>query len=130
MAPRLLLLFNHHLTREQQEDAYRSLQIGGIVQPAASIQLMWSQIPADMSSINEYLQPIRDWLSSTAAGGDYVLIQGDFGACYLMARFAFERGLIPLYSTTRRQAVEERQSNGCVKLVHHFQHQRFRRYGL
>jgi len=129
MAPHLLLLFNHSLTREQEEDAFASLKIAEIVQPAAAIKDMWSQIPPDLSAIEDYLQPIRDWLSAEAARGDYVLIQGDFGACFLMARFAIEQGLIPVYSTTRREAVEERQPNGAVKLTHHFQHRLFRKYG-
>ena len=61
--------------------------------------------------------------------GDYALIQGDFGACYIMVNFAFEQGLIPIYSTTVREAIEEPKDDGSVKLVHQFNHQIFRRYG-
>jgi hypothetical protein len=56
--------------------------------------------------------------------------QGDFGATYLMVRFALEQGLIPIYATTRRKAREESQADGAVKLTHHFQHQTFRKYGV
>jgi len=60
---------------------------------------------------------------------DYVLIQGDFGACYIIVNFAFEIGLIPIYSTTRRAAVEKHENDGSVKLIHQFNHQMFRKYG-
>jgi hypothetical protein len=45
-----------------------------------------------------------------------------------MVNFAFEIGLIPVYSTTAREAVEE-YDDGTIKLVHHFRHQIFRKYG-
>jgi hypothetical protein len=129
MAPRLYLLFNHRLTAEQQQDAHASLQVTEIVQPPAAIQDLWRQIPADLAAIDAYLRPVREWLAAAASKGDYVLIQGDFGACFLMARFAIEMGFIPIYSTTRRQAVEQSRPDGTVKLLHHFRHRRFRTYG-
>lgn len=42
----------------------------------------------------------------------------------------FEKGFVPVYSTTRREAVEEQQSDGAVRLVHNFKHQSFRKYGV
>lgn len=129
MAPRLYLLFNHRLTAEQEADARTSLKIAEIVLPTAAIQDLWRQIPADLEALDDYLRPVREWLAAAASKGDYVLIQGDFGACFLMARFAIDRGLIPIYSTTRRQAVEQTRPDGTVRLVHHFRHRRFRIYG-
>jgi hypothetical protein len=58
-----------------------------------------------------------------------VLIQGDFGATFLMVNFAFEKGLIPIHSTTEREATEELQPDGSVRLSHRFLHKRFRKYG-
>lgn len=129
MPPHLYLLFNHRLTADQEQDAYTSLGVDQIIHPTAAIKDLWRQIPADLSAVTGYLRPIREWLAAVAAKGDYVLIQGDFGACFIMALFAFERGLIPIYSTTRREAVEQVQPGGAVKLVHHFRHRRFRKYG-
>lgn len=76
---------------------------------------------------------VRDfiaWLAMTAHQGDYALVQGDFGATYLAVRFAFKQGLIPVYSTTQRQAEEEHLPDGSVRLVHRFEHCMFRRYGV
>ena len=47
-----------------------------------------------------------------------------------MVNFAFKIGLVPIYSTTRREAVEEHNDDETVKLVHHFQHRIFRKYGV
>ena len=47
----------------------------------------------------------------------------------IIVGFATEIGLIPIYSTTRREALEEHGEAGSVKMTHRFEHQRFRRYG-
>jgi hypothetical protein len=38
--------------------------------------------------------------------------------------------LAPIYSTADREAVEELQDDGAVRLVHHFRHRLFWRYGV
>jgi hypothetical protein len=83
-----------------------------------------------MPAISDYLKPVMQWLEENAAKSDYVLIHGDFGACFILVDFAFKKGLIPIYSTTHREAVEEQNPDGSVKIVHRFQHQIFRRYGV
>ena len=72
---------------------------------------------------------MRECLAANAKEKDFVLIQGDFGACYLMVNFALESGLVPVYSTTRREAVEEYGENGSIRITHHFRHVMFREYG-
>ena len=128
--PTLFLLFNHQFTAEQEADARVSLGVERIVSLPPDLQELWSQIPADLPELWGYLEPLRAWLADQAEGGDFVLIQGDFGACRLMVDFSLAQGLIPVYSTTEREAVEEHQADGSVKLVHHFRHRIFRRYGV
>jgi hypothetical protein len=103
--------------------------MGGITQLPEPLQPVWNSVTPELEKIEDYLEPIRAWIAATAQAGDYILIQGDFGATYLMVKFAFERGLIPVYSTTKRVAYEEHESDGRVRLVHNFRHVRFRRYG-
>jgi len=124
----LFLIFNHKLTPEQENDAKVSLQINRIAEMPSHLKELWQQIPSDLSEINDYLTPFRDWLHAESVENDYALIQGDFGACFLMVNFAFEIGLIPIYATTRREVVEERLTDGNIKLTHQFRHQRFRKY--
>ena len=126
----LFLIFNHEITPVQENDARSSLGIGQIRCLPPDLKELWRQIPPDLTEISSYLEPIKNRLARQAAESDYVLIQGDFGACYIMVQFAFEKGFVPVYSTTRREAVEEQQSDGAVRLVHNFKHQSYRKYGV
>ncbi len=129
MAPALFLIFNHQLTPDQALDARIALGVGAIVEPPSDLQQLWSDIPPELEELSGYVAPIGNWLAEQATSGDYVLVQGDFGACCLVVTYALERGLVPIYSTTRRKMSEERLPDGTIRMVHHFQHVRFRRYG-
>ncbi|MCD6273904.1 MAG: hypothetical protein J7K30_13940 [Deltaproteobacteria bacterium] len=130
MSHSLYLIFNHKITCKQEQDARESLGVDKIIELPPALDTIWRQIPPDLGLIKNYLKPVKDWLASHARKNDYLLIQGDFGACYIMANFAFKIGLIPIYSTTRREAVEEHDDDGTVKLTHHFRHRIFRKYGV
>jgi len=130
MAAALYLLFNHELTSLQKKEALTSLRVERIQDPPSDIKALWRNIPPDITQIDSYLQPIKDWLGTHSTEGDLALIQGDFGACFLIVNFALERGLIPMYSTTARKAVEEYGEDGSVKITHNFRHRIFRRYGV
>jgi len=125
----LFLIFNHRITTLQEEDARRSLRVERIIDPPEALKAMWRQVPADLEEIDGDLAPIRASLKTHTARGDYVLIQGDFGACFIMVNFALKQGLIPIYSTTEREAGEEHGANGTVTITHQFRHRIFRQYG-
>lgn len=129
MAPVLYLLFNHELTSVQEEDARKILKVERIADPPEDLKAMWRQIPPDLEKIAGYLAPVMTWLKAVAKKGDYLLVQGDFGACYIVVSFAFNQGLVPVYSTTVREALEEHRGDGTVKIMHRFRHRTFRRYG-
>ncbi len=124
----LFLIFNHKLTPEQESDAIISLGIKRIIEMPANLKELWEQIPPHLPEIQEYLKPVKDWLVSESEKGDYVLIQGDFGASFIMVNAAFENRLIPVYATTKRESAEERQPDGSVKMIRQFKHQMFRKY--
>ncbi len=126
---RLFLLFNHAVTEPQRRDAETCLDVTAFVPLPKDLQNLWSQVPPDENGLFEYLAPVRRWLKSQSKPGDFVLIQGDFGAVYLMVRFALDNGLSPIYSATVRTAHEEPQPDGSIRLTHYFSHQRFRFYG-
>lgn len=128
-SPDLFLLLNHQFTPEQEEDAKVGLQVAYVRRPPSEIQALWGRVPPDLEEIACFLEPFKEWLRREAAPGDLVLIQGDFGACYLMVCFAFDAGLVPVYATTEREATEELLEDGTIRLVHTFRHRRFRRYG-
>ncbi len=129
MTTSLFLLFNHQLTQDQKDDARDSLGAERIIEMPSELGNIWGQIPPDLPEFGDHLKAIKDWLGSEAAKGDHALIQGDFGACYIMVNFAFEKGLIPVYSTTKRETVEEIGADGSVTVTRQFKHQIFRKYG-
>ena len=129
MAHCLFLIFNHTFTPEQAEGARQSLGVETIVTMPDAVRDVWGNVPPDRPTIADHLEPVRRWLADQSRPRDYVLVQGDFGACYLMVRFAFDADLIPIYATTRREADETVQPDGSVTLTHRFRHVAFRRYG-
>jgi len=128
-APQFFLIFNHRFTAAQEATARDSLGVSRIVPLSADLQKLWSQIPPELDRLQAYLQPLQQWLAAQARPGDYALIQGDFGATFLMVRFALEQGLTPVYATTSRQVTEETHPDGTVTVTRNFRHQIFRRYG-
>lgn len=126
--PKLYLLFNHTLTPKQEEDAKASLGITQFVSlPDASKQI-WGNVPSDLESLAEYLQPIKEFLLHSSEKGDCVLVQGDFGATFHITNWAIQNDLIPLYATTERKSIEEIQAGGTIKKTAIFEHKRFRHY--
>ncbi len=127
--PTLFLLFSHTLTQEQIVDARQTL---GVTEFAAleTLQARWSDVPPDLENITEHLRPIFVWLTEQTHPGDYVLIQGDFGAVCATVHFALARDLIPIYATTERQVTEIPLPDGTVQIQRIFRHVRYRRYHL
>ena len=128
--PDLYLIFNHKITRLQENDARRSLGVERIVDLPLDLKEIWCNMPPELVEISKHLESVKQWLASKAKANDFVLIQGDFGACFLMVNFALERGLVPVYSTTKREATEEYGEDGSIRMTHRFEHQMFRRYEI
>jgi len=125
----LLLLFNHTITAEQEIQAREQLHVERIIAPPEEIRTIWDNLPPETEQLQPVLAPVLNWLDQAATAGDYILVQGDFGACYLVVRYCFEQGYVPLYATTKRKAVEHHLDNNQVELTHTFEHVIFRKYG-
>lgn len=128
MTKSLFLIFNHQLTEAQEADARTSLDIRRFVELPSDLRALWCQVPAGLPRISDYLAPLKEWLVSQAGPGDYALIQGDFGGCFIMVCHAFENGVIPVYATTERASVEEHEADGSVRVTRQFRHRIFRPY--
>ncbi|MEA3468997.1 MAG: CRISPR-associated protein Csx20 [Thermodesulfobacteriota bacterium] len=127
--PDLFLLFSHSITLAQEEQARQDLGVEQIVSPPDSIRLLWAALPPDLPALQPCLEPVISWLDSDSREGDYVLIHGDFGACYLLVQHCLDTNRVPIYSTTERQAVETNLDDGTIRLTHTFCHVRYRAYG-
>lgn len=126
----LFTLFNHTFTGDQEKDAYRSLGVQNIVSPPPAIQACWVKIPPDLADITGHLEPVLEWLRTIPNPGDYILTQGDSGATFMIVNECFTLGLIPVYSTTLRNAKEQPGENGQIDIIHRFSHVCFRGYKL
>ena len=127
--PDFLVLFNHTLTDDQGLDARDLLGVDEFVFPPLSISALWHAIPPGINELHPVLTPVFRWLDDTGKAGDYLLVQGDFGATCMVVEYARGAGLVPVYAATERRACEQRREDGTVETVHEFRHVRFREYG-
>jgi len=124
----LALLFSHNLTNDQKEDIEENLKVNTLYNLPDNLQKLWSQVPTHQDlDFNEYLEEIKTFLSTSLVEGDYVLIQGDFGATYHMVNFAKEEGFVAIASVNKRVS-KEKIENGIVKKYSEFKHECFREY--
>jgi hypothetical protein len=122
---KMYLLFSHKLTDEQIEDA-KKLGVDEFVYLPDDLQRKFSNVPPELESIKEYAKDLEKFLEN-AKRGDYVLIQGDFGLTCRLVSFSKNKGLIPVYATTKRISKEIKKDGKVVK-ISEFMHIRFRRY--
>lgn len=126
MPKSIFLLFSHKLTSEQI-DQLKEKGIERFFYLPDALQKIWSNVPAEGIVLSEYLKPLIGWLSENSQEGDFVLIQGDFGATFYMVDFCFDVGLIPVYATTKR-SVREKIVDGSIVKISEFKHVEFRKY--
>jgi len=123
---KMYLFFSHTLTDDQINDAIKNLNIEEFIYLNDKLQKKWSSVPPELESIKEYAKDFEKFLEN-AKKGDYVLIQGDFGlTCYLV-NFSKNRGLIPVYATTKRISKDMKKDGKIIK-VSEFKHIKFRKY--
>lgn len=126
--PTLHLLFSHTLTEEQKKDAQKNLGIETFVSLPDELQKQFSAVPPDLKNLKAYLKPFKKWIAKKVKKGDYLLIQGDFGVTYKLVRFAKKQNAIPVYATTERKSVDEKQADGSIVTKRVFKHCLFRKY--
>jgi len=124
---KLFLLFSHTLTPTQEQDAKESMGIEGFVKLPDELQKLWSNIPPHLTTLDEYLEPLKSYILESASKEDVFLIQGDFGGCYTMVNFVKSHGMEAVHSTTTRDVVEK-TVNGKVEKFSRFEHVIFRLY--
>ncbi len=124
---KMILLFSHKLTPEQITDAKSSFGVEEFLLLDDDLQNIWSNVPADLEDVVEYLQPVRDFLIENMNEDDVVLVQGDFGATCAIASFVKSLSGVTVYATTKRNVVEK-ESDGKIVKTSIFEHVRFRKF--
>ena len=124
---KMILLFSHKLTPEQITDAKSSFGVEEFLLLDDDLQNIWSNVPADLEDVVEYLQPVRDFLIENMNEDDVALVQGDFGATCAIASFVKSLSGVAVYATTKRNVVEK-ESDGKIVKTSIFEHVRFRKF--
>lgn len=130
MSRTLVVLLSHDLTPAQIEAARTELGVdhGRIVLLPAHLRAQWMNVPPDGELGAALLVPIITWVTESTQPGDAVLVQGEPGMQTAIVRAAQRAGRVAVYSTTRRESVEEVATDGSVRKVSRFAHVRFREY--
>lgn len=129
--PTLHLILSHSLTPEQKADARQNWGIDQFQVLPPDLQALWSNVPPTLEELTPYFAPLLEWISEHLTWKDYLLVQGDFGAVFLVVEYcrAFNYGT-PLYATTLRQTQESLNEDGSVRIERVFKHVRYREYGI
>lgn len=123
----MLLILSHPMTVKQRKDAEESLKVTKFVALPEHLAFLWSDVPPDLDDLEEYLESIKQWVVENGKPGDYALVQGDFGATTALVNHCRAHGIVPVYATTRRKAVE-RVNGEKIIIEREFEHVRFRIY--
>jgi len=124
---RMFLLFSHKLTEAQRRDAIDSHRVDKIVYLPDKLQKNWSQVDS-VEEQWERLEEIWNFVKKKGKRGDYVLIQGEWGWVYHSVNYFKGEGMIPLYSSTKREVVEIVHDNTRVEKQSLFEHARYKSY--
>lgn len=124
---KMFLLFSHKLNSLQKEDAEKTYDIKEFIYLPDCLQKIWTTIDPTLDDLEKVLEPIKLFLKKNSNSEDFVLIQGDFGACYSLVTYCDILNLIPVYATTRRVSVDKTEGEKTIK-TSIFQHVKYRRY--
>ena len=123
----LIVLMSHNMTENQKEDAYKTLKVKDILESNQDIKNIWSNIEPKSSLDLSRLDLVIDWIKKNSRKGDYILVQGEFGATFYIVDYCFKSNLIPIYATSKRQVIEEIQGDKIIT-NRTFKHEGFRKY--
>lgn len=119
---KLILLFSHELTGQQEIDARANLKCDEILYMPKKLKEKWQNL-----GIERDLEEFKNFLAEVTKKEDYVLVQGEWGATYDMVNYCKENNLIPIYSSTKRE-VEERKDGETILKISKFVHRGFVKY--
>lgn len=123
----MLLIFSHQLTEKQKEEAKEKFSISQFIELDSKLLDKWANIPPDLEDLTEYIKDILEWIDEKSQIGDYVLVQGDYGATNFVVDYCKSKGLIPVYATTKRKVTEQKLGE-VIRSSREFEHVMFRRY--
>ena len=128
MTRNFIVLMNHDLTQRQLSEVNTVFGLVQLVVPPDEIRTFWENISPEGELEKIDLNRVVEFLQKAACTGDFVLVQGEFGAVFYIVDYCFKKGLIPVYSTSKRNYNENKHINGSIERRHIFRHVCFRKY--
>ena len=119
-------LLNHDLTQNQILELKNRFNVESIIYPSEELSKSWSQIPAEKELDKTIIGNVINWLTA-ANKGDLLIVQGEFGATFMIVDYVLKNELVPLHAVTKRVAVEHRDGE-VVSKQYVFEHVCFRKY--
>ena len=119
-------LLNHELTQNQILELKNRFNVENIIYPPEELSRKWSQIPAEKELDKTTIGNVTNWFTA-ANKGDLLIVQGEFGATFMIVDYALKNELVPLHAVTKRVAVEHRDGE-VVSRQYVFEHVCFRKY--
>ena len=126
MERKVLLLFSHQLTENQEKELVENFKVKKIVSLSSELQEMWSNVSIK-ENYKENLEKIKKYIEENFNENDVMLVQGNWGYTYNIVKWSIEKKLIPVYSYTERN-VEEIKDGENVKKISYFKHVKFIEY--
>jgi len=126
MERKVLLLFSHQLTENQEKELVENFKVKKIVSLSSELQEMWSNVSIK-ENYKENLEKIKKYIEENFNENDVMLVQGNWGYTYNIVRWSIEKKLVPVYSYTERN-VEEIKDGENVKKISYFKHVKFIEY--
>ena len=126
MERKVLLLFSHQLTENQEKELVENFKVKKIVSLSSELQEMWSNVSIK-KNYKENLEKIKKYIEENFNENDVMLVQGNWGYTYNIVKWSIEKRLVPVYSYTERN-VEEIKDGENVKKISYFKHVKFIEY--
>ncbi len=123
-----VLVLNHAILPEQVRELEHTFGIERIENLPSELLHIWNRIKPSGALDTSALQRIIGWIADTTESGDYIVVQGEFGATYYVVSYCLDSGLIPLYATSERVYAETKNRDGSITRNHIFRHVCFRKY--
>lgn len=130
---RMFVLMSHSLTDEQKEAAKRELGIEEFVFLPKDLQEKFSNVPTELETLDEYVQPFLNFVFENSQDGDVIFLAGEQGLVVKLVTefntnvlFYLRQPFKIVYSTTNRMVEEVINPDKTVTKKSTFKHVLFR----
>lgn len=124
---KFIVLMSHDMSDIQKNDAYENLKVTEIIEAPSEIKAIWGNVDPISDLDISKLDKVISWIKNISEKGDYILVQGEFGATFYIVDYCFKSNLIPVYATSIRR-VEETREGDRVLTNRVFVHEGYRQY--